>query len=357
MNEPPSGEQELSAEDKAIVEAFKAKERWETAPPESSPSPGVSSAQQEISNNVLDDVRAIFFSEVEEDLVVMREALRRLEQGNDIDSARLTALRRVAHKLQGSAGMMSYHTLAAIASSIERIVEAIASSKIAPLLGVSALVQAVFALETTFDDLVNKGVENDRPHRELEAYLRKLALGLQKPSFLRVNSGRLAQVMQLTEQLALLRTPVEQAQAQMETALQALDAAQTRWQSLETEFFTLVSRPRSFRFPYDIYPTSYRLAQLLQDATQQNEVFHPRKLRFRIRLIKPDTDPSQEKPETDDDKLIRTLLGAYADLTAASSHVRTTFGHFSSALHEYMAHVDTVRDEVHLLPPSPANSK
>ncbi|HZT98776.1 MAG TPA: Hpt domain-containing protein [Ktedonobacteraceae bacterium] len=334
-----------------------AKERWETALPESSPSPGASSAQQETSSSVLDDVRAIFFSEVEEDLVVMREALRRLERGNDIDSARLTALRRVAHKLQGSAGMMSYPALAAIASSIERIVEAIATSKIGPLLGVSALVQAVFALETTFDDLVNKGVENDRPHRELEIYLRQLALGLQKPSFMHVDSQRLAQLMQLTEQLGLLRTSVEQAQMQMERALQELDAAQTRWQSLETELLTLVSRPRSFGFPYDIYPTSFRLAQLLQDAAQQNEVFHPRKLRFRIRLIKPDTEPSQEKPETDDDKLIRTLLEAYANLTTASSHVHTTFVHFSSTLNEYMAHVDTVRDEVHLLPPSPANSK
>jgi chemosensory pili system protein ChpA (sensor histidine kinase/response regulator) len=357
MNEPPSGEQELSAEDKAIVEAFKAKERWETAPPESSPSPGVSSAQQETSSNVLDDVRAIFFSEVEEDLVVMLEALRQLEQGDDIDSARLTALRRVAHKLQGSAGMMSYHALTAIASSIERIVEAIATSKIGPLLGVSALVQAVFALETTFNDLVDKGVENDRPHRELETYLRKLALGLQKPSFVHVESQRLAQLMQLTERLALLRTPLEQAQAQMETALQELDAAQTRWQSLETELLTLASIRRSFRFPYDIYPTSLRLALLLQDAAQQNEVFHPRKLRFRIRLIKPDIKLSQEKPEIEDDKLIRTLLEVHANLTTASSHVRTAFGHFSSVLHEYMAHVDTVRDEVHLLPPSPANSK
>jgi len=339
------------------MEAFMAKERWETPPPGSSPSPGMSSAQQEPSSNVLEDVRTIFFSEVEEDMVVMLDALRQLEQGGGIDSARLTALRRVAHKLQGSAGMMSYHTLAVIASSIERIVEAITASKIAPLLGVSALVQAVFALETTFNDLVNKGVENDRPQRELEIYLRKLALGLQKPSFVRVDSQRLAQLMQLTQQLALLRAPVEQAEAQMETALQELDAAQTRWQSLETELLTLSSRPRSFQFSNDIYPTSLRVALLLQDAAQQNEVFHPRKLRFRTRLIKPHMKLSQEKPETDDDKLIRTLLEVYANLTIASSHVRTTFGHFSSVLHEYMAHVDTVRDEVHLLPPSPANSK
>jgi hypothetical protein len=55
--------------------------------------------------------------------------------------------------------------------------------------------------------------------------------------------------------------------------------------------------------------------------------------------------------------LLHTLLEAHTNLTTASSHVRTSFVHFSSVLHEYMAHVDTVRDAVHLLPPSPANSK
>ena len=356
MNEPPPGEQELSAEDKAIVEAFKAKERWETTPPESSPSPAMSSAEQKTSSNALDDVRAIFFSEVEEDLVIMREALRQLEQGDGIDSARLVSLRHVAHKLQGSAAMMSHHVLAAIASSIERIVEAITAGKIAPLLGMNALVQAVFALETTFNDLVGRGVENDAARRDLEAYLQKLALGLQEPSFVRIDSQRLAQLVQHIEQLTLLCTPVEQAQAQMETALQELDAAQIRWQSLETELITLASILKSFQFPYDTHPTSSRLAQLLQDAAQQNEVFHPRKLRFRRRLIKPNTQPPQEKPETEHDRLLRALMEAHVNLTIASSHVRTTFVHFSSVLHEYIARVDTVHNDTLLLRPSPANS-
>src|SRR5438105_15658878 len=118
MNEPPPGEQELSAEDRAIVEAFKAMKGWETVP--SALAPEISSAQQNTSSDALDDVLVIFFSEVEGDLLVMRDALRQLEQGEDIDPTRLISLRRVAHKLQGSAAMMSYHTLAAIASSIER---------------------------------------------------------------------------------------------------------------------------------------------------------------------------------------------------------------------------------------------
>src|SRR5438128_5446009 len=99
MNEPPPEEQELSAEDKAILEAFTAKEVWETAPSEPPVSAETSSAQQKTSSNALDDVLAIFFSEVEEDIVAMRQALRQLEQGDNIDSARLTSLRRVAHKL------------------------------------------------------------------------------------------------------------------------------------------------------------------------------------------------------------------------------------------------------------------
>src|SRR5947209_16217217 len=141
MNEPPPGEQGLSAEDRAIVEAFKAMKGWETAPSE--PSPGISSSQQRTSSNALDDVHMIFFSEVEEDVAAMRQGLRQLEQGDDIDPARLASLGRVAHKLHGSAAMMSYPALAAIAFSIERIVEAITAGKVAPLLGTNALVQAV----------------------------------------------------------------------------------------------------------------------------------------------------------------------------------------------------------------------
>lgn len=336
------------------MEAFKAMKGWETTPSE--PSPEISSAQQRTSGNALDDVLVIFFDEVEEDIVAMREGLRQLEQGDDIDPARLASLGRVAHKLHGSAAMMSYPSLAAIASSIEHIVEAITTGKIAALLGTNALVQAVFALETTFNALVDQGVENDVPHRELEAYLQKLAMGLQEPSFVHVDAQRLAQLTQHTEQLTLLRAPIEQARTQMEAALQELDAAQRRWQRLELELTSLVSISRSFQAPYTIYPTSFRIAQLLEDAAEQNEVFYPRKFRFRTQLIKPNTGSTQEKPETEDDKLIRAFKEAHANLTLASSHVRTTFIQLSSVLYEYMAQVDTVRNDTLLLHPSGANS-
>ena len=54
-------------------------------------------------------------------------------------------------------------------------------------------------------------------------------------------------------------------------------------------------------------------------------------------------EATREKPETEDDKLIRAFQEAHANLTIASSHVRTTFVQFSFVLREYMAHVDTVR--------------
>ncbi len=325
------------------MEAFKAMPGWETVPSE--PPSEISSAQQNVSRDALDDVFVIFFSEAEEDLVVMREALHQLEQGEDIDSTRLISLQHVAHKLQGAAAMMSYHTLAAIASSIERIVEAIITGKIAPLLGVNALVQAVFALETTFNGLVDKGTENDTPHKELEAYLQKLALNLSEPSFVRVDSRQLAQLTHHAEQLASLRAPVEQAQAQLEIALQEWDTVQIHWQNLETELTSFASMLK----PVDTHPISSHIAQLLQDVAQQNEIFHPRTLLFRTRLIKPNTEPYQEKPEMEGDKLIRTLKEANANLTTASSHVRTTYTHFSAVLHKYMTYVDTVRSDILLL--------
>ena len=181
MNEPPPEEQELSAEDKAILEAFHAMQIWKRAPSEPSLSPETSSAQQNTSGNALDDMLTIFFSEVEEDLVVMHASLHQLEQQNGIDPTCLVALQRIAHKLHGTAGMMSYSALAVIAFFIERIVEAITSGKVVPLLGTSALARAVVALETTFKDLVEKGTENDAPRKELEAYLQKFALDLQEP--------------------------------------------------------------------------------------------------------------------------------------------------------------------------------
>jgi chemosensory pili system protein ChpA (sensor histidine kinase/response regulator) len=351
MSEPPPEEPELSAEDRAILEAFDTMEGWDTVPSE----PSLSSPRQNTDGDeILKDILLVFFSEVEEDIMAMRQALSRLEQGDSIDPAPLAFIRRVAHKIRGTAGTMSYHTLAAIAASIERIVGAITSGKIAALLGVNALVQAVFALETTLHDIMRTGRESETPRRELEAHLQKLALEQQEP-FVRVHAGHLEQLRQHTEQLTALHVPLLQAQLQMETALQELYAAQLQQQRIERQLIALspVANPPQPR--YDVHPISSWIARLLSEAAQKNELFHPRKFRPRTRLTRPGAGAQEEKPVTERDRLLRSLSEANANLAPAFAHVRAAFAQLQAVLDKYIAHADTVRNDTLGLQTAPTN--
>jgi chemotaxis protein histidine kinase CheA len=352
MSEPPPEESELSAEDRAILEAFDAMEEWYTMPSE----PSLSSPQQHThSDEILNDILLVFFSEVEEDIMAMRQALSRLEQGESIDPAPLAFIRRVAHKVRGTAATMSYHTLAAIAASIERIVGAITSDKIAALLGVNALVQAVFALETTLHDSMRTGRESETPRRELEAHLQQLVLEEQEPLFVRLPARHLEQLRQHTEQLTALHIPLLQAQLQMETALQELYAAQLQQQRIERQLLALSPVPNSPQRRYDVHPISSRIARLLSQAAEKNELLHPRNFRPRIRLTRPGAEAQGEKPVTERDRLLRSLNEANTNLAAAFAHVRAAFAQLQAVLDKYMAHADTVRNDTLELQSPPTN--
>lgn len=352
MSEPPPEESELSAEDRAILEAFDAMEEWHTMPSEPSRS---SPRQHTDSDEILNDILLVFFSEVEEDIMAMRQALNRLEHDDGINLAPLAFIRRIAHKLRGTAGTMSYHTLAAIAASIERIVEAITSGKIAALLGVNALVQAVFALETTLHNIMRTGRESETPRQELEAHLQKLALEQQEPLFVRVHARDLEQLRQHTEQLSALHIPLLQAQLQMETALQEVYAAQLQQQRIERQLIALSLVPTPPQRQYDVHPISSRIARLLLQAAQKNELLHPRNFRPRIRLIRSSAGAQAEKPVTERDRLLRSLNEANTNLAAAFAHVRAAFAQLQAVLDKYMAHADTVQTDSLALQPPPTN--
>jgi hypothetical protein len=141
----------------------------------------------------------------------------------------------------------------------------------------------------------------------------------------------------------------------METALQELYAAQLQQQRIERQLLALSPVPNSPQHRYDVHPISSRIARLLSQAAEKNELLHPRNFRPRIRLTRPGAEAQGEKPVTERDRLLRSLNEANTNLAAAFAHVRAAFAQLQAVLDKYMAHADTVRNDTLELQPPPTN--
>ncbi len=98
---------ELSAEDLAILQAFDAMEMvgWETGSPGSETHDDIATsplAEQDILSP--DDMLSLFVGEVNEDITKIRHALQNLDMDETLDRERLQVLQRAAHKIKGTAG-------------------------------------------------------------------------------------------------------------------------------------------------------------------------------------------------------------------------------------------------------------
>src|SRR5436190_1031373 len=109
MNEvfPPFDEKQLSEEDLAVLRSFEAMEDWEMPAPAAPASPiWAEPAQGSVQDDeqFIDEIFTLFLTEVNDDIATMLQILKQLESEQTIDPARLSPLRRMGHKIRGTAG-------------------------------------------------------------------------------------------------------------------------------------------------------------------------------------------------------------------------------------------------------------
>jgi len=390
----PNDQNELSADDRAVLRAFDEMEDREvesSAPatsmqeplPQADSSPG--------------DMLLLFTSEAAEDIATMRRVLHQLEQDDLLDAASFLTLQRTAHKLKGTAGAIGCNAMSAIARYIEMLIPLIKEGPITPLIGLDALVHAVVALEVTLNGLISNGQESSTPLAELEAEYRTLGInsifhhvspGTNSPTrtvapvseeeeetfvhkisrptqevspsapLIRVGVRRFDQLIMHTEQLAELRTPLESAQAQVELALQELHAAQARLRHLEMSLISAI--PFSLKTSnnkgdmYEERPTSTLVARILDEAEQRSLS----KLR-RHSLKSHGTLPWDELEVdrfTESNVLIHSFSEAIADVATASSQLRIAFAQLNRIVQKYMTRASTVQNDTLMLQLTPLNT-
>ena len=396
--------EELSADDLAALEAFEERDTWATGPlpslPPSHSAPNEDVAQDN-SDDDLDDMLMIFASEVDDDIARLRHALNQLEQDDILDLARFAPIRRIAHKIRGTAGSVDCPAIEAIGSIMEEIVAQTTQQQIFPLIAISALVQSVHALERTLQSLLDTGQESSDALTNLEHELTNLNIShtgsssstatpskpsdvSQAPSehplpsisiphrplpasslaSLRVDEGRFQQLIQESEQLAEQYTPLENAQMQLTEALQELHRAQA---GLQLQAMTLdkITSNTGQAFSSDQQldrSVSSLIARVLgldhvaQQTTSSSVTAslphtHQPLHRAKTRLVKVDGtwDTLELTRYTDLDETLRAISEAMRRVSVASAHVQASYNHFNATLHTYVSQAASVRKNALLL--------
>jgi chemotaxis protein histidine kinase CheA/CheY-like chemotaxis protein len=379
MNETPQpfDHNDLSENDLAVLRAFEAAEELVVKSVTANLSPA-SQPPQPAPDNVPEGMLVLFITEADEDIAVMRETLRQLEQDDPADSTSFVTLQRMAHKLKGTAGSIGYERMATIAHYVEKLVYVVKRGTINNLTGLITLVQAVQALEATLYSIAADGKENDAPLAELEAMFDTLNVNIRNDDAIKKSSSQqtqaithaasiplvqvdaqhLEQLLKHIEQLAEQRPSLESAQAEVETAQQELYTAQARLQHLET---LLASASLSRKVPdhgaNDEPPTASLVARILNESVRRTGHTNQRKGKSRSQLSRSQQaqgtlrwDELEIETYTDDELLVRSLSEAIADITTASSRLRLALAQFNQALQKQITQTALVRSDVLRLP-------
>jgi chemotaxis protein histidine kinase CheA/ActR/RegA family two-component response regulator len=406
-------ESELSAEDLEILRAFEAIDSWEATTaelPNEVPSTkrqkerGASAASSRSDDELVEDVLRLFVAEVQEDIARMRQTLSQLEQDDQIQPTRFIPIKRAAHKIRGTAGAVECPGMATIAHYAEEVVEQITSGIIFPLIGVNALIYIVLALATTLEYIVQQGKESALTLEELEAELQNLGIEVQREEeqfadeetgssehidtplpvetehvtaplmfvpdtttlhapLLRVDVRRVDQLTLHSERIAEQQSVMENAQEQVEKALQELHTAQTRLQQLEPALSSMLLVTKPLHATPE-FPTSSLIARILHEADQRNgtqslssSLF---KTRMRSRLAKTASSATWDELDmqrySERDLLAQSLREAIADVSMASTKVRTSIAHMNRILHESLLQITSVRNDILLLRRTPLST-
>jgi chemosensory pili system protein ChpA (sensor histidine kinase/response regulator) len=386
---PPSDQNELSPEDQAVLDAFLAMEDTEEQEPALETSSGqVSVSQQAALISEEEDMLILFATEAAEDIAGMRRAVARLEQDEHRDSPAFDMLHRTAHKLKGTAGAIGFDTMSAIARHIETTIELIRNRDVVYIAGMMALAHAVQALETILEGIITDGQENTSLLKELEAEYAALSrdksdTGMSagatenKDSALihgadqaiqdqllpvRNDIQHLDQLILHTEHMLEQHAPLENAQKQVEIALQELHNAQVRLRRLETLYkpFALnaVSRGRPMR---EEQVASSLVERILRESVQRTGHLH--KLKAKSYVYQPPTMheiASWDEMEIDrfkePDVLAHSLSEAIADVATATTQLRLALAQMNTLISTHMAHTVQIHNEAISLRSIPFNA-
>jgi CheY-like chemotaxis protein/chemotaxis protein histidine kinase CheA len=380
---------ELSEDDLAVLRAFEAAEELVVKDSSADVAPGDSSTEQSLISQspqsspgeVAEEMLVLFVTEADEDIMLMRESLRHLEQDDSADPTSLMALQRTAHKLKGTAGSIGYERISIIAQYVEKFVAAVKNGTINNLAGLIAIMHAVQALEATLYGIAADGQESDTPLRELEVMYASLNVNMHvgdavekissretRPleatshsaatAVIQVDARHLERLILHIEQLAEQRPSLERAQAQVEIAQQELFAAQVRLQHLEVLLST-ASLSRKTPENWESYESSTAslVSRILNETARRTGHTQWGKSRSRFQLAKPETtqgtvrwDELEIEAYSDDQLLVRSLGEAISDVVTASSRLRLALAQFYQALQKQVAQTTMVRNDALQLP-------
>jgi len=386
LNEPG----ELSEDDLAVLRAFEAAEKLVVRDPSAAVSaPGsplfeqshAAQSPQPSPGEVPEEMLVLFVTEADEDIMVMRETLRQLEQDDPADPASLMALQRTAHKLKGTAGSIGYERISTIAQYVEKFVAAVKNGTINNLAGLIAIMHAIQALEATLYGIAADGQESDTPLAELEVMYTSLNIDIHtgeaaekmparetKPlepishsaalPTVQVDARHLEQLILHIEQLAEQRPSLARAQAQVETAQQELVAAQARLQHLEVLLSTV---SLSWKTPDSLAhyepATASLVARILNEAARRIGHTHRARNRSHFQSARSETaqgimrwDELEIEAYTDDQLLVRSLGEAISDVVTASSRLRLALAQLNQALQKQVTQTTMVRNVALRLP-------
>ncbi len=170
----PFQQNELTPEDLEVLRAFHMLEEPASDTPTlqevSQPaSPSHQPYETQSAATMTDEDMLVFFTtEADEDITSMRLALQQLEQDERLDSPGLVALKRITHKMAGTAAAIGCDSMSTIARHMEAIIKLLEGGAIVFLTGLIALTHAVQALELTLESIATHGYESKNPLLELE---------------------------------------------------------------------------------------------------------------------------------------------------------------------------------------------
>ncbi len=385
---PPFNQDELSAEDLEVLRAFHALTEPTTdirLPQETMQADSLTDQPGGDWSSAIeseDEMLVIFATEADEDITAMRSALQQLEQDDRLDSPGFKALKRSAHKVAGTAAAIGCDSMSTIARHMQSVIKLVEDGSVVYLTGLIGLVQAVGALESTLQSIAHYGYESKQPLLELEKEYRALSIDVHaaytskyaslevagdisshiasqplldmdhtSPS-IHVDLQHLNRLIQQTEKLIELDAPLENAQKQVEMALNELHAAQARLRRLEpllSSLFVSMNTATDDMISDAVHPPSSLIARILQEAkeraghvqqTRSNSLLEP--------MVIQETalwDEMEIDRFTETSVLAHSLTEAITDVATATSQLRQALAHLNAVIARRVSQASIVRDE------------
>ena len=333
-----------------------------------------------------DDMLALFATEADEDIATMRMAIQRIERANMLDSQGMKTLKRCAHKIAGTAAAIGCASMSTIARHVETIIILVEGGNLSLQITLIALTHSVQALEATLQSIVSNGFESKNPLLKLEEEYQKLDIDVHGaymaqssvsettdiPSSqwfsqqtgvldshslsLSVNAHHFNKLQGNSENLIELDIPLEQAQKQVETALNELQFAQSRLRRLEPLLSSLTNSTNAIlnTSVQDAgYPPSSLVARILQEASLRAIHAQPIKKAAPPQVVFLHDAALWDEMEIDrfseTHVLTHALNEAITDVALATTRVQQAFKHLKSIVAQQVKQSNEVRNEAFLL--------